>query len=98
MIIISPSDSNHTISIIPRTLNVTNDHTFALTNEDTRVTTNISNTKVIRSGYIDYSITLVNTEGQSFALKISDDTTGLVVWRGKIYSTAQTTQNFVINV
>lgn len=97
MIVISPNDSSHTIKVIPRTLNVDNDHTFSLTNEDTRVSVDVSNTKSINNAYIDYVVSITNTEGQSYSLKITDDTTTLVVWRGKIFCTTQTTQNYKIN-
>ena len=97
MKIIDPGDSSHIIQIIPRTLNVDNVHTFTLRDEDLRTDTDISNTKAINGGYIDYTITLTTTEGKSYSVKITDDTTTLVVWRGKIFSTAQITQKYVIN-
>lgn len=97
MIVISPNDSSHTIKVIPRTLNIDNDHTFALTNDDTRVSVDVSNTKVINGGYIDYVVNITNTEGQSYSLKITDDITTLVVWRGKIFCTTQITQTYKIN-
>lgn len=97
MTVIDPNDTAQVISIIPRTLNVDNAHTFALTNEDTRITANVSNTKAINNAYIDYTVTIVSVEGNSYSLKITDDTTTLVVFRGKVFATAQTTQNYVIN-
>ncbi len=96
MVVINLSGT-YNIFIIPRNLNVDNAHTFSLTDEDTRIATSISNTKVINNGYIDYSITLSTSEGKSYSLKITDDTTTEVVWRGKVFATAQTTQNYVIN-
>jgi len=97
MIVIDLSGT-YNIFIIPRTLNVTNAHTFSLTDEDLRTTANISNTKAINNGYIDYSITLAMTEGKTYSLKITDDVTTAVVYRGKVFATAQTTQNYRINV
>lgn len=97
MVVIDLSGT-YNILIIPRTLNVDNAHTFSLTDEDTRIASSISNTKVINNGYIDYSVSIANTaEGNSYSLKITDDTTTEVVWRGKVFATAQTTQNYVIN-
>lgn len=96
MVVIDLSGT-YNIFIIPRTLNVDNVHTFSLTDEDTRIPTNISNTKVIDNGYIDYTVAFSTAEGKSYSLKITDDTTTLVVWRGKVFATAQTTQNYVIN-
>lgn len=97
MIVLDPNQSSHTIKVIPRTYNVDNTHTFSLTDDDFRTTTNIAHTKSLNAGYIDYVITLTTTEGKSYSLKISDVTTGLVVWRGKLFTTAQTTQNYRIN-
>ena len=96
MIVVDLSGS-YNIFIIPRTLNIDNSHTFSLTNEDTRVAASISNTKVISGGYIDYSVSFSTAEGNSYSLKITDDVTTLVVYRGKVFATAQTTQNYVIN-
>ena len=95
MIVIGLSGT-YNIYIIPRTLNVDNAHTFSLTDEDTRTASSVSNTKVISGGYINYSITLSTAEGKSYSLKITDDVTTAVVWRGKVFATAKTTQNYVI--
>ena len=97
MIVIDPADGTYNIFIIPRTLNVDNDHTFSLYDEDLRTSTSISNTKVINNGYIDYSIALTTTEGKSYSLKVTDDVTTEVVYRGKVFVTGQTTQNYRIN-
>ena len=88
----------YNIFIIPRTLNVDNAHTFSLTDENLRTTTDISNTKVINNGYIDYTVAFTTAEGNTYSLKIVDDVTTNVVYRGKIFATAQTTQNYRINV
>lgn len=97
MIVIDPNESSHLIKVIPRTYNVVNDHLFVLKDEDLRTETNISNTKELNNGYIDYSINLTTTEGKSYSIKIVDSVTELVVWRGKMFTTSQTTQKYRIN-
>ena len=97
MIIIDHNQSSHVISVIPRTYSVANAHTFALTDDDFRTTTNVSNTKALNDGYIDYTVTINTSEGKGYSLKITDDVTTEVVWRGKIFATDQTTQEYRIN-
>lgn len=97
MIVIDPNNTNHTISVIPRYYNDNNAHTFALYDEDLRTTTTISNTYSLNEGVIDYSVSLTTSEGKSYSFKITDSVTSNVVVRGKIFSTAQTTQSYRIN-
>ena len=97
MIVIDPGNSSHIIKVIPRTYNITNTHTFSLTDEDLRTTTDVSNTTALNDGYIDYTVTINTSEGKGYSLKITDDITGLVVWRGQLFATAQTTQEYKIN-
>ena len=98
MKVINLTDSPYVIQIIPRTYNVTNAHTFSLTDDDFRTTTDVSNTKALNAGYIDYTVSLTGvTEGKSYSVKITDDVTTAVVWRGNVFATAQTTQNYRIN-
>jgi hypothetical protein len=97
MTVLNPAVTSHVISVIPRTYDITNAHTFSLYDEDLQTTTSISNTKALNAGRIDYAITLTTTEGKSYSFKITDDVTTLIVFRGKIFTTAQTTQNYRIN-
>lgn len=97
MIVLDPADSSHVISIIPRTYDVSNDHTFSLTDDDFRTTTAVANTKALNEGYIDYTVTISTAEGKSYSVKVTDDVTTEVVSRFKMFATAQTTQNYRIN-
>lgn len=98
MNVINLTDSPYIIQIIPRVYNVTNAHTFSITNDDTKAITSVSNTKALNAGYIDYTVTISGlTEGASYSLKITDDVTTDVVYRGNLFATAQVTQNYRIN-
>ena len=97
MIVIDSGLTSHVISIIPRTYDTSNAHTFALTDDDHRTTTNVTHTKSASDGYLRYTITLTTSEGKGYGLKITDNATTEVVWRGKIFATTQTTQNYRIN-
>jgi hypothetical protein len=48
-------------------------------------------------GYITYVFNLVTTEGSGYDVKIVDDVTTEIIWRGKMFSTAQVTQNYKIH-
>jgi len=94
MIIIDPNDTTHNITITPRYYN-SNTNTFKITDEDNRTETSLANTKTISGGEATYQLSLTTTEGKSYSVKIEDGST--VVWRGKMFVTAQATQNYKIN-
>ena len=97
MTIIDAGETSHIIKIIPRVYDATNTHTFTLTDDDLRTSTSVAHTKALNEGYIDYTLTLATSEGKSYSVRITDDTTTLVVARFKIFATEQTTQQYRIN-
>ena len=97
MNVIDPNNASHVIKVIPRYYNITNAHTFSLYDEDLRTSTSLSQTRTIADGYINYTVSITTSEGKSYSVKITDDITGNVVYRGKIFATAQTTQDYQIN-
>lgn len=97
MIVLDSDNTTHTIYIIPRTYNLENDHTITIKNDDTKVETTPSNTKSLYKGYVEYVFDLTVQEGNSFSYKITDDTTAEVLHRGKLFCTAQVTQNYKIH-
>ena len=94
MIVIDPNDTEHNIVITPRYYNA-NANTFTITDEDNRAETVLSNVKAISGGQATYTVTLSTSEGKSYSIKVEDGST--VVWRGKMFVTSQTTQNYKIN-
>ena len=98
MVILNPLSSTHSISIIPRYYNIDNVHTLELKDEDTN--TNVSlviNNRTLSDGNIIYLITATLNDNRSYRLKISDNTTTDIVFRGKVFTTTQTPQNYQIN-
>lgn len=106
MKIIDPNDAIIDLSITPRYYNITNNHTIEFTNESTRKFGEPSIAlRTIQDGYILYSIAASEfdsfsplEENISFKIKITDDVTDKVIWRGKAFTTSQVTQNYKINV
>lgn len=98
MIIINTTDSPHVIKVIPRIYNVDNAHNFIYIDSDTKAETTVTDvTKALDSGYISYSITLSSSEGKDYSFKIVDSVTTDIVFRGALFVTDQTTQNYRIN-
>ena len=97
MTIIDAGETSHIIKIIPRVYNAANTHVFTITDDDLRTSTDVSHTKALNNGYIDYTLTLATSEGKSYSVKVTDSTTTLVVSRFKIFATEQTTQAYRIN-
>lgn len=97
MIIINPADTTHTIEVIPRYMSIANAHTMSIKSDATRTIVTPSNTTSMAFGYITYIFDLVTTEGSGYDVKIVDNVTTNIVWRGKIFSTAQITQNYKIH-
>lgn len=94
MIVIDPNDTTHNITITPRYYNA-NANTFKITDEDTRLESTLVNSKSISNGQATYTVDITTSEGKSYSVKIEDGS--LVVWRGKIFVTEQTTQIYKIN-
>lgn len=97
MIIINPADTTHTIEVIPRYMSIANAHTMFIKSDATRTIVTPSNTTSMAFGYITYIFDLVTTEGSGYDVKIVDDSTSKIVWRGKMFATSQVTQNYKIH-
>ena len=95
MIILNPSNTSHVANIPIRNYDLTNTHTFELYDEDKRA--NISVTldyKVENLGLISYSLTATLVEGKSYRVKITDDSTSEILYRGKCFATSKSIQNY----
>ena len=97
MVIINPTLTTHDIYIIPRDYNIDNAHTLSIKDDDTNTSVTPAILRTLYQGYIIYLFDLTTSEGKGYDLKITDDVTTNVVWRGKMFATAQATQAYKIN-
>ena len=84
MKIFNPTDTTHTLQIIPREYVST--ATMVLRNELRQTETNHALTCTNVDGYLTATFTKVMTEGQSFELEVYDSINALL-YRGKAYAT-----------
>lgn len=96
MIIINPDNASNTIEVLPRYYNdLTTDITVVITNEDTRedLTHTITNV-IINDGFLSFDTDANFRDNTTYRLKITDT---IVVFRGKIFATTQSAQNYLIH-
>jgi hypothetical protein len=91
MKVVLPSETTHTIQLIPRfdpyTLLV-----LSLFKEATRVTTTPVNTYYMQNGYLYITFDGTFIEGEKYQIKIASGTD--IVWRGKLLCTSQVSQQY----
>lgn len=102
MTVFNPNNEEHTFKIIPRDykeVNTSSLHTLQLYNEGTTEVTTYEEVTIydVCNGYVYYTITKTFLEGESYQIKITDDLTNLIVYRGKAFATSKATQNYNIN-
>ena len=89
MKVLSPNDTNHQITFIPR-FNIIdgNDVEMELYNEETSITTTYTITSVVSDGYVylDFTETFINNSNFQIKIIRSDD----ILYRGKLFITDQT--------
>lgn len=99
MKVINPNNSTYTIKLIARDSDISTPLNFELYDESERITESISSdTFSVIDGYLiwefadaDFSnVTISNNS--TYQLKVSDN--GVVIYRGKVLATTQTTQGF----
>jgi len=93
MKVISPNDSTHTISLIPRFNEVTNITMFVM-NETTKVETTgglIRYTLVNGIGSAEFTLTAADKDKYSFKLVWNGTE---IIYRGKMIATTQETQDY----
>jgi len=91
MKIVLPSNTNHSIDLIPRYYPVGSIDLY-LYNEVTKVETLTANTYVTASGLLTIDFALVVSEGDKYQIKITDNEG--VVFRGKLLATEQPEQSY----
>lgn len=98
MVVLNPNDSTHIISVLPRVYNLDYPHVFNIYNEDTKedILGDLNGT-FLNNGYVVYDLKLSVSEGDSYSVKIVQETTDEIIWRGKMFATSQVPQNYNIN-
>lgn len=96
MVILNPSDTTHSITIIPRENSVKVD--VSVRQEKSDLTTDFLGVDTTyNAGYMTFSLTMDVAERDTLEIEVTND--GVVLWRGKAFCTAQTDlENFKINV
>lgn len=97
MIVLTASDTTHTIYLTPRYYNIDNAHTLSIKDDDTLVSVTPSVARVLVDGYIEYTFDLTTSEGKSYDFTITDNVTTNVLHRGQFFATNQVTQEYKIN-
>lgn len=87
---VNPINTNHNLRVIPRQSIIT-EPIFELFNEQTKEVFNPEFTALFEDGYLDINFDFDFVENQKFQIKIYSD---VVYYRGKLFVTSQTTQNF----
>lgn len=99
MTIVNPNLASNTIKVLPRYYaSTTTNITVTVTNEDTRqdVTQTLSSISV-SDGFLSFNTNASFLENSTYRIKIVENTLNEVVFRGKIFSTDQSKQNYTIN-
>lgn len=91
MIVLIPTNTTHTITFIPR-FSPSDNLILQLYDEILQTTETIANTYSYTDGVLSMAFDLVCSESQKFQLKILEGTS--VIYRDKIFVTAQDTQAF----
>jgi len=91
MIVLLPTNTTHGFNFIPRFI-PSDDLTLELYNETLQTTQTIDSTSAYSNGLATITFDLECTESQKFQVKILQNTA--VIYRDKIFVTAQDTQEF----
>jgi|TARA_R110000851_G_scaffold116880_1_gene243346 hypothetical protein len=99
MIIVNVNLATNTIKVLPRYYStVTTNITVTITNEDTRQdVSHVVSSVTVSDGFLSFKTSASFTENSTYRVKIVDKTIERVVFRGKIFSTDQSKQNYIIN-
>lgn len=91
MKIVNPNNTNHQFTLIPRYY-PTEEIIVELYNEATKVKIIVESTYIVTDGYLNLNFDFTFAEKDRFSVKITD--LNGVVYRGKIYATAEETQDY----
>ena len=91
MNILNPNVSNHTITLQPR-FSPIGDLFVYLTNETTKVVSDLSNSYTYISGVLNTTFDIDVLEGDKFAIVINNQSN--IIYKGKLFCTSQDSQDF----
>lgn len=91
MKVLLPTNSTHTISILPRIYPV-GALSLKIVKEGVNTSETSTPTYSIANGVMSLNFGLVGSEGQKFTIKLTEGTT--VVYRCKLFFTSQTPENY----
>lgn len=91
MIVVNPDNTSHIIKFVPRYTPITA-LTFITYNEATQVSNTINNSYVVVDGFLELSFSNIFAEGDKLQFEIQESEQ--VVYRGKIFATTQTPQDY----
>lgn len=91
---LSPDNTTHEISLIPR-FYPAGAVVFSITKEGYNVTETVANSYSITNGVMTVTVDYTVTEGDRYSIKITEGSN--VVYRGNIISTEQETQSYTQN-
>ncbi len=93
MKVVLPIDTEQTFKFIPRTY-PTGALTLYFKNEATKTETSVANSYTTTDGIIEITFTFDFAERDKYQIRILEGTD--VIYRGKLFATAQTPQDFLI--
>lgn len=102
MTIFNPDETTHILQVIPRDykeISTVSLHTLQLYNEDNRAIDDFVDLTIltVENGYVRYEFDKTFSEGQTYQIKITDNLTENIIFRGKAFCTSKSTQNYAIN-
>lgn len=95
MRVVKISETTHTIGIVPRYYDFS-DAVLTLTNTATNESEVLEHTEVINAGVLDLGFTYQFKERDKFTIKLVEGSE--VIYRGKLFATEQSPQEFDITV
>ena len=99
MQIVNPNLLSNSLRVLPRYYaTISTDVSVSITNEDNRkvVTQNITNL-LLDDGFLSFDTDASFIENSSYKIKIVENVLNEVIFRGKLFSTDQSKQNYSIN-
>lgn len=99
MQIVNPTLLSNSLKVLPRYYTtISTNVSVTITNEDNRkvVTQNITNL-LLDDGFLSFDTDASFIENSSYKIKIFENVLNEVIFRGKLFSTNQSKQNYIIN-
>ena len=91
MKVISPSNTNHTFSFVPR-FNPKANLTLIIKKEGFETEDILNNSYIFTNGYVDITFYLTVVEGEKYKFEVKEGE--LTIYKGKLFVTNQDTQHY----